>query len=218
MPRSFLPENIDTYVNGLVAAETEAQRRLRDETRKLPAAGMQIAPDQGAFLTLIVAAIGAKNAIEIGTFTGYSAIAIARALPVNGKLVCCDVSEEWTSIARRYWKEAGLEKRIELKLAPALETLEGFIGKGKEGAFDFAFIDADKTGYDAYYEACLKLLRPGGVIAIDNVLWSGAVIDEKTNDADTVALRALNIKISNDARVDAALLTIGDGVMLVRKK
>jgi predicted O-methyltransferase YrrM len=218
MPRSFLPENIDAYVNGLVAAETEAQRRLRDETRKLPAAGMQIAPDQGAFLTLIVAAIGAKNAIEIGTFTGYSAIAIARGLPANGKLVCCDVSEEWTSMAKRYWKDAGVDKRIELKLAPALETLEGFIGKGKEGAFDFAFIDADKTGYDAYYEACLKLLRPNGVIAIDNVLWSGAVIDEKAKDADTVALRALNIKISNDARVDAALLTIGDGVMLVRKK
>jgi predicted O-methyltransferase YrrM len=218
MPRSFLPENIDAYVNGLVAAETEAQRRLRDETRKLPTAGMQIAPDQGAFLTLIVAAIGAKNAIEIGTFTGYSAIAIARGLPANGKLVCCDVSEEWTSMAKRYWKDAGVDKRIELKLAPALETLEGFIGKGKEGAFDFAFIDADKTGYDAYYEACLKLLRPNGVIAIDNVLWSGAVIDEKAKDADTVALRALNIKISNDARVDAALLTIGDGVMLVRKK
>jgi predicted O-methyltransferase YrrM len=218
MPRSFLPENIDAYVNGLVAAETEAQRRLRDETGKLPTAGMQIAPDQGAFLTLIVAAIGAKNAIEIGTFTGYSAIAIARGLPANGKLVCCDVSEEWTSMAKRYWKDAGVDKRIELKLAPALETLEGLIGKGKDGAFDFAFIDADKTGYDAYYEACLKLLRPNGLIAIDNVLWSGAVVDEKAKDADTVALRALNIKISNDARVDAALLTVGDGVMLVRKK
>lgn len=218
MPRSLLPEKIDAYVNGLVAAETDAQRRLRDETRKLPTAGMQIAPDQGAFLTLIVGAIGAKNAIEIGTFTGYSAIAIARGLPANGKLICCDVSEEWTSMAKRYWKEAGVDGRIELKLAPALETLEGLIGKGKEGTFDFAFIDADKTGYDADYEACLKLLRPNGVIAIDNVLWSGAVIDDKAKDTDTVALRALNIKISNDARVDAALLTIGDGVMLVRKK
>ncbi|HEY4343009.1 MAG TPA: class I SAM-dependent methyltransferase [Parvibaculum sp.] len=218
MPRSFLPEKIDAYVNSLVAAETDAQKRLRDETKKLPTAGMQIAPDQGAFLTLLVGAIGAKNAIEIGTFTGYSAIAIARALPSNGKLICCDVSDEWTSIAKRYWKDAGVDRRIELKLAPALETLEGLIGKGKEGTFDFAFIDADKTGYDAYYEACLKLLRPSGLIAIDNVLWSGAVIDDKANDADTVALRALNIKISNDARVDAALATIGDGVMLVRKK
>ncbi len=218
MARSFLPEKIDAYVNSLVAAEMDAQRRLRDETRKLPNAGMQIAPDQGAFLTLIVGAIGAKNAIEIGTFTGYSAIAIARALPANGKLICCDVSEEWTSVAKRYWKEAGVDKRIELKLAPALETLEELIGKGKEGTFDFAFIDADKPSYDAYYEACLKLLRPNGLIAIDNVLWSGAVIDDKANDASTVALRALNIKISGDARVDAALMTIGDGVMLVRKK
>lgn len=218
MARSFLPEKIDAYVNSLVAAEMDAQRRLREETGKLPAAGMQIAPDQGAFLTLIVGAIGAKNAIEIGTFTGYSAIAIARALPANGKLICCDVSEEWTSVARRYWKEAGVDKRIELKLAPALETLEGLIGKGKDSAFDFAFIDADKPGYDAYYEACLKLLRPGGVMAIDNVLWSGAVIDEAANDESTLALRALNAKISNDARVDAALMTIGDGVMLVRKK
>lgn len=218
MARSFLPEKIDAYVNSLVAAEMDAQRRLRDETGKLPMAGMQIAPDQGAFLTLIVGAIGAKNAIEIGTFTGYSAIAIARALPASGKLICCDVSEEWTSVARRYWKEAGVDKRIELKLAPALETLEGLIGKGKEGTFDFAFIDADKPSYDAYYEACLKLLRPNGLIAIDNVLWSGAVIDKTVNDASTVALRALNIKISNDARVDAALMTIGDGVMLVRKK
>lgn len=218
MGRSFLPEKIDAYVNSLVAAETDAQKRLRDETGKLPMAGMQIAADQGAFLTLIVGAIGAKNAIEIGTFTGYSAISIARGLPSNGKLICCDVSEEWTSVARRYWKEAGVDKRIELKLAPALETLESLIGKGKEGTFDFAFIDADKTGYDAYYEACLKLLRPNGLIAIDNVLWSGAVIDDKANDADTVALRALNIKISTDARVDAALLTIGDGVTLIRKK
>jgi predicted O-methyltransferase YrrM len=217
MGRSLLPDGIDTYVTSLVAAETDAQRRLREETRKLPAAGMQIGPDQGAFLSLIVGAIGAKNAIEIGTFTGYSAIAIARALPKTGKLICCDVSEEWTSIAKRYWKDAGLEKRIDLRLAPALETLESLIGKGKEGAFDFAFIDADKTGYDAYYEACLKLLRPNGLIAIDNVLWSGAVADKRARDKDTLALRALNLKISNDARVDAALLTVGDGVMLVRK-
>jgi predicted O-methyltransferase YrrM len=179
---------------------------------------MQIGPDQGAFLTLLVGAIGAKTAIEIGTFTGYSAIAIARALPKSGKLICCDVSEEWTSMARKAWKEAGLERRIELKLAPALETLEGLIGKGKEGSFDFAFIDADKTGYDAYYEACLKLLRPGGLIALDNMLWSGAVADKTAKDKDTLALRALNRKISGDARVDAALLTVGDGIMLARKK
>lgn len=218
MARSFLPEKIDAYVNSLATSETKAQKALRIETQKLPFAGMQIAPDQGAFLTLLVRSIGARNAIEIGTFTGYSALAIARALPEDGKLICCDVSEEWTSIARRYWKDSGLENRIELKLAPALETLEGLIGSGKQGTFDFAFIDADKASYDAYYEACLKLLRPNGLIAIDNVLWSGAVTDPAATDADTVALRALNIKIANDTRVDAAMLTIGDGVTLVRKK
>jgi caffeoyl-CoA O-methyltransferase len=204
MARSLLPEAVETYVASLVT-ETEAQKALRKETAKLPFAMMQIGPDQGAFLTLLVGAIGAKTAI-------------ARALPKSGKLICCDVSEEWTSMARKAWKEAGLERRIELKLAPALETLEGLIGKGKEGSFDFAFIDADKTGYDAYYEACLKLLRPGGLIALDNMLWSGAVADKTAKDKDTLALRALNRKISGDARVDAALLTIGDGIMLARKK
>lgn len=217
MSRSLLPEAIEAYSASLVI-ETEAQKKLRIETAKLPMAQMQIGPDQGAFLTLLVGAIGARRAIEIGTFTGYSAISIARGLPANGTLLCCDVSEEWTSIARRYWKEAGLEKRIELKLAPALETLEGLIRAGKEGTFDFAFIDADKTGYDAYYEACLKLLRPGGVIALDNMLWSGAVVKPEIKDDDTVAIRALNTKISADTRVDASLLTVGDGVMLARKK
>tara|TARA_R110002124_G_scaffold262626_4_gene428749 strand:+ start:585 stop:1241 length:657 start_codon:yes stop_codon:yes gene_type:complete len=218
MGRSLLAEPVINYVTGLIATETDVQRRLRDETAKMPLSMMQISADQGTFLSLIVAAINAKNAIEIGTFTGYSALAIARALPKTGTLICCDVSEEWTSVAQRYWKEAQLDKRIELKIAPALDTLEMLIGKGREGTFDFAFIDADKTSYDAYYEACLKLLRPNGLIAIDNVLWSGAVADATVTDANTEALRALNIKISNDARVDCSLLTIGDGVMLVRKR
>lgn len=218
MTRSFAPAEISDYIDGLITTETMTQRRLRDETRRLPAAGMQIGPDQGAFLSLLVAAIGAKKAIEIGTFTGYSALAIARALPRNGQLICCDISEEWTAIGQRYWREAKLDKKIDLRIAPALETLESLIGKGGDGTFDFAFIDADKTGYDSYYEACLKLLRPNGVIAIDNMLWSGAVVDPKKNDPDTEALRALNNKISNDARVDASLLTLGDGVMLVRKR
>ncbi len=218
MSRSLVPDAVADYVSSLAATETDAQKRLREETAGLPQSMMQIGPDQGAFLTLLVGAIGAKQAIEIGTFTGYSAIAIARALPKNGQLLCCDVNEAWTSIARRYWKEAGLDKRIELKLAPALETLEALIGKGKEGSFDFAFIDADKTGYDAYYEACLKLLRPGGLIALDNMLWGGAVADPKAKDKDTAAIRALNEKIANDPRVDASLVTVGDGVMLARKK
>lgn len=218
MTRSFAPAEISDYIDGLITTETMTQRRLRDETRRLPAAGMQIGPDQGAFLSLLVAAIGAKKAIEIGTFTGYSALAIARALPRNGQLICCDISEEWTAIGQRYWREAKLDKKIDLRIAPALETLESLIGKGGDGTFDFAFIDADKTGYNSYYEACLKLLRPNGVIVIDNMLWSGAVVDPKKNDPDTEALRALNNKISNDARVDASLLTLGDGVMLVRKR
>ncbi|MEX1155066.1 O-methyltransferase [Parvibaculum sp.] len=216
MSRSLLPENVERYVASL-AHESEAQARLRAETARLPMAGMQIGADQGAFLSLLVSAIGAERAIEIGTFTGYSAISIAAALPEDGKLICCDVSEEWTSVAKRYWEEAGLASRIELRLAPAIDTLNDLLDKGGAGTFDFAFIDADKTGYDAYYEACLELLRPGGLIALDNMLWSGAVAEAKKGDADTEALKALNLKIAGDARVDATLLTIGDGVMLVRK-
>jgi predicted O-methyltransferase YrrM len=217
MPRSLLPESVEAYVASL-ANETETQRRLRAETAQMPLAMMQIGADQGAFLALLARMIGARRAIEIGTFTGYSALAVAAALPEDGELVCCDVNEEWTSIARRYWHEAGLDARIRLELAPALGTLEKLLAKGGAGGFDLAFIDADKTSYDAYYEACLKLLRPGGVIALDNMLWGGAVCDDTAHDADTLALRALNLKIAADARVDAALLTIGDGVMLARKR
>lgn len=197
--------------------ESALARRLREETARLPQAGMQIGPDQAAFLALLARSIGARRALEIGTFTGYSALAVAAALPADGRLVCCDISVEWTDIARRYWAEAGLSERIELRLAPALETLLALRAEGA-GAFDFAFIDADKTGYDAYYEACLALLRPGGLLALDNMLWSGAVADPARRDADTEALRALNAKIRDDTRVDASLLTIGDGVLLVRKR
>lgn len=217
MPRSLLPEHVEKYVASLVH-ETDVQARLRKETAKLPAAGMQIGADQGAFLSLLVSAIGAKRAVEIGTFTGYSAISIASALPERGKLICCDVSEEWTGIARRYWKEAGLDKRIDLRIAPAIDTLHDLFVKGGKGKFDFAFIDADKTGYDAYYEAVLDLLRPGGLVALDNTLWGGAVAEKGKGDADAKALKALNLKIADDARVESALLTIGDGVTLVRKK
>lgn len=217
MSRSLLPEAVEKYVSFL-ASETDVQKRLRAETAKLPMAGMQIGADQGAFLSLLARAIGAKRAVEIGTFTGYSALAVAAALPEDGRLVCCDISEEWTAIARRYWKEAGLEPRIELRLAPALDTLADLLARDGAGSFDFAFIDADKSGYDAYYEACLKLLRSGGLIAIDNVLWSGAVAEVKKGDADTEALKALNLKIAGDARVEAVLLTVGDGVTLARKR
>jgi len=215
--RSLLPQAVDDYLRTVVARESPLQQRLRDETAKLPMGGMQIGADQGVFLAFLVRLIGARNAIEIGTFTGYSALSIASALAPGGRLVCCDVSEEWTAIARRYWAEAGVADRIELHLRPAQETLAELLRKHGPGSFDFAFIDADKTGYDAYYEACLELLRPGGLIAIDNVLWSGTVADPADQKPDTVALRALTVKIRDDRRVDASLVSLGDGVLLARK-
>jgi predicted O-methyltransferase YrrM len=216
--RSLLPEAIDGYVREVGARESVVQERLRHETAQLPQAAMQIGPDQASFLALLVKAIGARRAIEIGTFTGYSALAVACALPDDGKLVCCDVSEEWTRIARRYWAEAGIADRIDLRIAPAIETLRALARSPGPGTFDFAFIDADKSGYDAYYEQCLVLLRRGGLIAIDNTLWSGWVVDASRDDADTKALRALNRKIHEDSRVDMCLLSVGDGVMLARKR
>jgi len=215
--RSLLPQAVDDYLRTVVARESPLQQRLRDETAKLPMGGMQIGADQGVFLAFLVRLIGARNAIEIGTFTGYSALSIASALAPGGRLVCCDVSEEWTAIARRYWAEAGVADRIQLHLRPAQETLAELLRKHGPGSFDFAFIDADKTGYDAYYEACLELLRPGGLIAIDNVLWSGTVADPADQKPDTVALRALTVKIRDDRRVDASLVSLGDGVLLARR-
>jgi predicted O-methyltransferase YrrM len=218
MSRSLLPEAVERYVAQDIARETEIQKKLRAETARLREAGMQIGADQGALLALLIRAIGARMAIEIGTFTGYSSLAMAAALPAGGRLVCCDINEQWTAIARRYWQEAGLADRIELRLAPALKTLADLRSKHGPGAFDFAFIDADKSAYDAYYEACLDLIRAGGLIALDNMLWSGNVADPQMHDADTDALRALNAKIRDDRRVDACLLTVGDGVMLARKR
>ena len=215
--RSLLPQAVDDYLRTVVVRESPLQQRLRAETSHLPMGGMQIGADQGALLAFLVRLIGARNAIEVGTFTGYSALAVASALPAGGRLVCCDVSEEWTAIARRYWAEAGVADRIELHLRPAQETLAELRQRNGAGAFDFAFIDADKTAYDAYYEACLALLRPGGLIAIDNVLWSGTVADPTDQKPDTVALRAITAKVRDDSRVDACLLSIGDGVLLARK-
>ena len=216
--RSLLPEAVDQYLRTVVARETPLQQRLRAETARLPMGGMQIGADQGVLLAFLVRLIGARNAIEVGTFTGYSALSVASALPAGGRLVCCDVSEEWTSIARRYWAEAGVADRIELHLRPAQQTLAELLRSNGAGAFDFAFIDADKTGYDAYYEACLALIRAGGLIAIDNVLWSGTVADPADQKPDTVALRNLTAKIRDDPRVDACLLSVGDGVLLARKR
>ena len=217
--RSLFPENVERYVGSLYADRlTDVQRRLRDETAAMKHGGMQIGADQGALLALLARTVNAKRALEIGTFTGYSALAVATALPADGTLVCCDVSDEWTQVARRYWREAGLADRIDLRIAPALETLAALVRDPGPDAFDFAFVDADKTGYDAYYERCLALVRRGGLIAFDNTLWSGAVADPARTDDDTVALRALNAKAHADSRVDACLLTVGDGVLLVRRK
>ncbi len=215
--RSLLPDRVEAYV-AAHSPESDVARRLRAETATLAQAGMQIGPDQAALLALLVRSIGAVRAIEIGTFTGMSALAVASALPPEGRLVACDVSEEWTQIARRYWREAGVEAKMDLRLAPALETIASLLREGGSGRFDFAFIDADKPAYDAYYEACLSLLRPGGLIAIDNVLWSGAVAEPEPGDDATQALRALNDKIAGDPRVASCLLTVGDGVTLVSKR
>lgn len=215
--RSFLPAAVDRYLAAVAVHESPLQRRLRAETAKLPQGGMQIGADQGTLLAFLVRLIGARNALEIGTFTGYSALCVAAALPANGRLVCCDVSEEWTRIARRYWQDAGVAERIDLRLAPAQTTLDALLADGAAGAFDFAFIDADKTGYDGYYESCLRLVRSGGLVALDNMLWGGAVADAADQSDDTKALRALNAKIRDDARVDACLVSVGDGVMLARK-
>jgi predicted O-methyltransferase YrrM len=215
--RYVTSDRIEDYV-GAHARESDAARKLREETARLPQAGMQVGADEAAFLALLVRSCGARRCIEIGTFTGYSALAIAAALPADGRLMCCDVSEEWTAIARRHWSAAGVAGRIDLRIAPALDTIDHLLARGSAGLFDFAFIDADKPQYDAYYEGCLKLLRPGGLVALDNMLWSGRVTDPDHHDADTDAIRALNAKICADKRVDSALLTIGDGVMLARKR
>lgn len=206
------------YLLANALRESALQRELREETARLPRAGMQIAPEQGQLMALLVELIGARRALEIGSFTGYSALCVALALPPDGRLVACDVSEEYTAIARRYWARAGVADRIDLRLAPALETLDALIAEGASGSFDFAFIDADKTNYDAYYERVLRLLRPGGLVAIDNVLWGGSVADPSAQDADTEALRALNAKLRDDARVTISLVPIGDGLMLARRR
>lgn len=205
------------YLSTVGAREAPAQTRCREETAKMPQANMQIAPEQGAFLGVLAKLTHAKKYVEIGTFTGYSALSVALAMPADGKLVALDVSREYTDRARGYWKEAGVENKIDLRLGSGLAALDAMIAK-TEGPFDLAFIDADKTNYDGYYERVLKLLRPGGLVALDNMLWSGSVADPSVTDAETAALRALNVKIHLDARVDMALATVGDGVMLAVKR
>lgn len=198
--------------------ESELLARLRAETARDSMARMQIAPEQGQFMQLLVKLLGARRCLEVGVYTGYSSLCTALALPADGYLLACDVSEEWTAVARRYWQEAGVAQRIELKLAPALETLGAELAAGRQTSYDFAFIDADKTNYAAYYEICLALLRPGGLIVVDNVLWSGRVADPAVQDTDTRALRAFNAILRADPRVDLSLVPIADGLSLARKK
>ncbi len=198
--------------------DTDLKKRLREETANMPEGGMQITPEQGQLMALLVRLIGARKTLEVGTFTGYSALCVAEALPEDGKLVACDISDAWTRIGQSYWKEAGVEGKIDLRIGPAIETLDTLLEQGEAGAFDFAFLDADKTGYDAYYERALQLLRTGGLVAVDNVLWGGRVTDPNSDDEDTLAIRALNEKIRDDQRVDASMLMVGDGLYLARKR
>jgi predicted O-methyltransferase YrrM len=213
-----LNDRLYSYLLDHSLREDDLLRRLREETAQLPMSMMQISPEQGQFMTLLTEIVGARRVIEVGTFTGYSSICVARALPANGHLTCCDVSEEYTAVARRYWAEAGLTDRITLKLAPALQTLDSLIAAGEDGQYDLAFIDADKSNYDGYYERVLRLLRQGGLVMIDNVLWDGAVADPAVDDADTIAIRQLNDKLHRDERISLSLVPIGDGVTLARKR
>lgn len=212
-----LDERLYRYVLDVSLREHAELAALREATRTHPRAGMQIAPEQGQFLALLVRLIGARRTIEIGVFTGYSALAVALALPEDGRVLACDVSVEYTSVARPYWQRAGVAHKIDLVLAPALATLDARLTAGEAGAYDFAFIDADKTNYDGYYERCLQLLRTGGLIAVDNTLWSGRVA-EPALDEDTAALQRFNRKLHRDDRIDLALLPIGDGLTLARKR
>jgi caffeoyl-CoA O-methyltransferase len=210
-----LDDRLYDYMVGHRTPDDAVLRELRAETERLGEhARMQIAPDQGTFLTFLAAAIGARRAIEVGTFTGYSSISIARGLAPGGRLLCCDVSEEWTAIARRYWEKAGVADRIELRLGPAQDTLRAL---PPDPAYDFAFIDADKPSYEAYYEEVLRRLRPGGLVAVDNVLWSGKVADDQVDDESTRALRAFNERVAGDRRVQSVMLSLADGLTLARK-
>lgn len=213
-----LAPDLLAYIHKVGMREDADLRALREETAHHPIARMQISAEQGQFLILLMELIGAQKTFEVGTFTGYSAMCVAKAMGPKGRVVALDVNEEYTAVARRHWAKAGVADRIDLRLAPASDSLEAMVAAGESGTYDFAFIDADKTGYDAYYEYALKLLRPNGVIAIDNVLWSGRVIDPADTTADTAALRVINEKIARDERVTVSMVPIGDGLTLARKR
>lgn len=209
---------LNDYLSAVSLREPEVLRRLREETATHALANMQIAPEQGQFMALLARLVGAKNVLEIGVFTGYSSLVVALALPDDGRLVACDVSEEYTTVARRYWQEAGVAHKIDLRIAPALDTLDALLADAQAGTFDFAFIDADKPSYDAYYERTLQLLRPGGLVVFDNMLWGGRVADPEDEAPQARALHALNQKLQADDRIHLSLLPIADGVTLALKR
>lgn len=209
---------IHDYVFDNSVRDDELLKALREETAQDEMARMQIAPEQGQFMALLVNLIGARRIIEVGTFTGYSSLCMARALPEEGEMICCDLDPTWTGIAQRYWQKAKVDHKIKLVLAPALDTLKSLLGDGQHNQFDLAFIDADKENYEHYFECCLELIRPNGLILLDNMLWSGRVADPTVNDADTKALRALNAKLKEDARIELSLLTLADGLTVARKR
>lgn len=212
-----LSDTLYRYLLENSVREPEILRKLREETAAEPMARMQIGPEQGQFMQLLARMTGARRCLEVGVFTGYSSLAVALALPAEGRILACDISEKWTAIARRYWSAAGVAEKIELRLAPALETLDQQVHSGAAGSFDFAFIDADKANYQAYFERALTLIRPGGLIVVDNTLWQGAVADPSVRDEDTEAIRAFNRRLKEDARVIQSLVPIGDGVSLALK-
>jgi predicted O-methyltransferase YrrM len=212
-----ISENLRDYLLSVSVREPEILRQLREETAQHPMGMMQIAPEQGQFMSLLVQLMGAKKTLEVGVFTGYSTLAVALALPEDGRIIACDVSEEYTQIARRYWQKAGIAHKIDLRIAPALATLDKLIADGETESFDFAFIDADKSTYDDYYERCLQLVRPGGLIGIDNVLWSGRVAESEVQDNRTNKIRALNEKLHQDTRINLSVVPIADGLTLAMK-
>lgn len=213
-----LTDAVYDYLLSHSLKETSVQQQLRKETAGMEMSVMQIAPEQGQFMTFLVKLISARKALEIGVYTGYSSLAVALAIPDDGKVIACDINREWTDVAQRYWKQAGIAHKIDLNLAPASETLEKLLEQGQQSSFDFAFIDADKTNYDHYYEMSLQLVRVGGLIVIDNTLWGGDVADDSVQDDDTIAIRKLNKKLVSDDRVDVCMLPVADGLTLVRKK
>ena len=205
------------YIRDITLRELPILARLREETAANPQSGMQVSPEQGQYMALMARLIGARRTLEVGTFTGYSALVVAMALPEDGQIIACDINKEWTDIARRYWDEAGVAHKINLRLGPAVETLQALLAGGGKGTFDFAFIDADKSNYQSYFDSAVELIRPGGLIAVDNVLWHGRVIDPAEQDRDTLAVREFNRKLHTDARVEISLVPMGDGLTLARK-